>query len=239
VEKNFKIKSEKKIFYSKENVVNNYDYKRFKRGGGKYVKKTEDKVIENFLKYINLKNPSVVDCPSGTGRILPILKKYSKKIICIDNSMKMIKFSKKNFSNYTFVKCSADNLSLKKNSVDIFLSLRFLFHFNDVSDFFEESSRVIKKNGYYIFDTFNWSPRTLLGNKYIGGKTYNHGRKKIEEFSKKNGFKIIHVNHCFFIPTYISTFLPNFFVTSVEFIADLIFVKKFRTKSFYLLKKIK
>ena len=239
MEKNLKLKSEKNLFYSKENIVENYNYKRFQRGGGKYVKEIEDNIIMNFLNYIDIENPYILDCPTGTGRILNVLKKYSKKIICIDNSKKMLEYTKKKFPKFNYIDCSADNLNLKQNSVDIFLSLRFLFHFNDVSIFFKESGRVLKKNGYYIFDVFNWSPRTLFANKFIGGKTFNLRRKKIEEYSKINGFEIIDVQHCFFIPTYISTFIPNILVKSIEDLANLILPKKFRTKSFYLLKKIR
>ncbi len=237
MEKGNQLKLEKKDFYKLKDIVNKYDYRRYQRGGGKFVRRVEDEIIKSFIQYTRKKNTQFLDCPSGTGRSIPIIKEFSDKLICIDTSEEMISFSKRKFNDVEFQKSSADNLNLKDDSVNIFTSIRFLFHFNELDSFFSEANRVICLNGYYIFDVFNWSPRSFFNNKFIGGKTFNHNIYYIKKMCDKYNFEIIKSENCFFIPTYIATFLPNFFVTLVETVIKRLFNNKLGTKCFYLLKK--
>lgn len=237
MEKINKHKLEKKTFYKSAEVVFDYDYKRFVRGGGKTVKKIEDEIIFSFLKKTKVKNPYILDCPCGTGRAINILKKITSKIICSDTSLKMTNYVNNNYSKIECVNFSAENLRIKKESIDIYLSIRFMFHFENLEDFFSEASRVLKKDGYYVFDVFNLSPRVFFKSKFLGGKTFNHNLQCVKKLSDKHGFTIISQTNCFIIPTYISTFLPNFFVKFIELNVKKFFKINFGTKTFYILKK--
>lgn len=239
MEKNNQLKLEKKNFYKIYDIVDKYDYRRYQRGGGKYVKYLEDKIIEDFIKLTELENAPLLDCPCGTGRAIPIVKKFTHNITCVDTSDEMLSYSKNKFSEIIFMNSSADKLNVQSNSIEIYTSIRFFFHFENLDNFFLEANRVLKNGGYYIFDVFNWSPRTLFKNSFIGGKTFNHRKDYIDNLCQKNNFQLIKLQKCFFIPTYISTFLPNIFVMCIEYVVDKIFFSKLSTKTFYLLKKIK
>ena len=189
--KDFKLDIEKKNFYKISKIVEKYDYKRFHRGGGKYVRELENRIIYNFIKLVYKNNFKFLDCPVGTGRSLPIIKKFSENILCVDTSEEMINYSKKKFPDVKTLNSSADQIKTKSNSINVFVSIRFLFHFKNLNPFFAEARRVLGPNGYYLFDVFNWSPRSLLKYKFLGGKTFNHNLKYISKMCKKYKFEII------------------------------------------------
>ncbi|PIT99544.1 MAG: hypothetical protein COT74_11130 [Bdellovibrionales bacterium CG10_big_fil_rev_8_21_14_0_10_45_34] len=227
----------KRIYYSKSEVVDIYDWKRFQRLGGRYVAKKENSALEELLTLAKIDSASLIlDCPVGTGRFIPNLKKFSNNIIAADISPSMIEVAK-SYGASEYLVCSADQLPLANETIDLWVMSRFCFHFEDLSVFFKEASRVLKKNGHLIFDAFNWSPRSLVPSPFLGGKTFNHPPAELNKILGVHGFEIVKRLPTFFIPTYISTFIPNFLVEGVERISDQV-APLAKTKSFYLVKKV-
>ena len=228
-------KQVKADYYSSKKVVLEYDQKRFLRGGGVYVAKKETEIVQYFLREYCSSKSVVMDCPVGTGRFLPIINKFTRHIIAVDISDAMLKNASK-YKAERFVKSSADNMPIEKDSVDFWISSRFFFHFETLDNFLKEADRIIKPGGYFAFDVFNWSPRSLLPEFILGGKTYNHNLSYIQQLSSKYNFNITEVKRAFFIPTYIASFIPNFFVVFIENLVDKFF-PKYKTKSYFLLVK--
>ena len=228
-------KQVKANYYSSEKVVSEYDQKRFLRGGGVYVARKETEIIQYFLTKCCSDSSIVMDCPVGTGRFLPIINQVTKHIIAVDISDAMLK----NASRYKaeeFIKSSAEDIPIEKKSVNFWISSRFFFHFENLDSFFKEADRVIKPEGFFVFDVFNWSPRSLLPEFILGGKTYNHQLDYIRQLSNKYNFNIVEVRYAFFIPTYIASFIPNFFTVFIENLVDKV-APKWKTKSYFLLVK--
>lgn len=223
-------------YYSNEKVVLEYDQKRFLRGGGAYVAKKETEIISNFLKEACLAGENIImDCPVGTGRFLPLINQFSEHIIAVDVSSAMLKIASR-YNAEEFIESSAEDISVLDDSIDFWVSSRFFFHFSDLDPFFSEADRVIKSGGFFAFDVFSWSPRSLLPKFLLGGKTYNHKEDCIILLSRKYGFDVVVSKKAFLIPTYIASFLPNIVVTLIENISDKI-APNFKTKNYYLLRK--
>lgn len=223
-------------YYSDTKITDDYDYKRFERGGGIFVAEEEIRVLHILLDRAELSSESVLlDCPTGTGRFLPELERISKNIIAADISPAMLEIAKK-YSAQQYIEASADKLPLENASVDFWLMSRFCFHFDSLDVFFEECVRVIKPGGYLAFDVFNFSPRSLLPEFLLGGRTFNHRLNRIRKLCVKHGFEIVLRENNFFIPTYISGFLPNIFVKAVEKLTHVI-LRFAKTKSYYLLRR--
>jgi ubiquinone/menaquinone biosynthesis C-methylase UbiE len=229
-------KQAKQDYYSSDKVVSEYDHKRFLRGGGVYVAKKETEIIQYFLTRNCNKNSIVLDCPVGTGRFLPLINQITENIIAADISEAMLKNASR-FKAKKFIRSSAEKLPIEENSIDFWISSRFFFHFMDLDVFFKEANRVLKPGGYFVFDVFNWSPRSLLPEFLMGGQTYNHKQNYIKSLSIKYHFDILEDKQAFFIPTYIASFMPNLLVTFIEDLLDRISFK-FKTKSYFLLVKI-
>jgi ubiquinone/menaquinone biosynthesis C-methylase UbiE len=223
-------------YYSEENITVEYDYKRFGRGGGKFVAIQEMKIIDDMMKRASLSSESyILDCPTGTGRFIPMCKEYTPYVIAADVSQAMLDEANK-FDAHEFLKCSASEVPIPNTSIDMWLMSRFLFHFDDLNRFFREASRVVKPDGFMLFDVFSWSPRSLLPARLLGGRTYNHRLAVISRYSRENGFELIEKKDAFFIPTYIAGFIPNSIVKFVEKLTDKL-LPKLKTKSYYLLQR--
>ena len=119
----------------------------------------------------------VVDCPTGTGRILPTLAARMQKVFAVDVTSAMLNVArnrakKHELRNVEFFLADAQNLPFPDNSIDIIVSLRF-FHLLPLSaydPFLEEIHRVLKPGGTAIIEFAN-ARFGLLANwiKYAAG----------------------------------------------------------------------
>ena len=88
-----------------------------------------------------------LDLGCGTG-FLYRLSKW-KNLIGIDIAEDMVKFYK-NFNKNCLV-ADIENLPFKENSFDFVVS-NFALHWTDIKKSFEETFRVLKKEGYFVFN---------------------------------------------------------------------------------------
>ncbi len=117
------------------------------------------------LDYIRQQPNTVLDLGCGTGNITSsMIARYPKaNILALDLSYNMLKKTKKQggwFSKKPLCICAdAENLPLKKNSVDLLISSLMLQWSNDIHATFRGFRRVISPNGLLMFTTFG--PDTL------------------------------------------------------------------------------
>ena len=192
----------KKEYYSEKEVVSNYAKKRFSGKSGQYVNRRELEIIKSLLP---LKG-KILDVPCGEGRLLQFLKnKYT--FYGIDSSKEMLDLAKK--QDYKELKqANASKLPFKDNTFDSVVSLRFLFHYENIKLFLQEFKKVAKTD--IVFDTLAWTPRLWNGfpwNKF-GGKIYIHSTKKITNLLKELDLKLIEKKSAFLFSTQIYKNLP-------------------------------
>jgi len=230
---NLKVKED---YYTNKNIVELYEYRRFVRGGGSLVSKSEVDLINSLLINVSLINkPVAIDCPTGSGRFIPLLKDRGYKVSACDISKPMLELAKR-FKAEKYLECSADSLPIGDNSIDLVLMSRFCFHFNDPSPFIFEMARVLKDGGYLLTDVYNWTPRSILPNFLYGGKTHTHNRTDVEAIANKCGLQIIKSKGLFFLPAYIYSLMPLFLANLIEKITGKLF-PNCKSKTYYLLKK--
>ena len=154
-----------------------------------------------------------MDVACGTGRLGMILNR-NFEVTGVDTSKEMLKICP--YKNKIIG--SAEKLPVK-DKYDIVVALRFFFHYEDIEPFLKEFKRVSKKNGFIIFETYSWSPRSIINIKSLGGKIYSHNHKKILEILNKLDLKLIEKRRIFLFSPFVQKKLPFFilkFITKIE-----------------------
>jgi len=226
----------KEDYYTNKNVVELYDYRRFVRGGGVLVAKSEVDSINTLLNESSFEdNPVAIDCPTGSGRFIPLLNARGCKVVACDISKPMLELAKR-YEADQYLECSAESIPITSGTVDLVLMSRFCFHFKDPSPFICEMARVLKDGGYLLADFYNWTPRRFLPDFLYGGKTYTHNQTEVQAIAKKYGLEIVKVKALFFLPPYIYSLLPFGVAVFIENVSEKYF-PRIKSKTYYLLKK--
>lgn len=139
-----------------------------------------------ILKLVgNTKNKKVLDLGCGDGRYSVIFAKQGADVIAIDASAHQIDIAKKvnHHPNIKYIRSDISNLSLiGGNSIDvIFMNMVIpdLDGQKKLQKTFSEASRILKRNGKFIFSTLH--PLYLSPEQDISDKAIN--------FKKRNYFK--------------------------------------------------
>ncbi len=94
----------------------------------------ERKMIRRALARVHRERTfsSVLDCPSGTGRFLPVIRDFDASLITMDTSASMLREGQAYFDSFpvspTAIAGSAFELPLADNAVDVVLCSRLLHH---------------------------------------------------------------------------------------------------------------
>lgn len=116
---------------------------------GKYRPKYPLEIIGYLMACLDLQNDStIVDIGCGTGILTKELVDYGFKTIGIEPNKSMYNEAKKYLQNYDcqLINASAENTSLKDNSVDLITVAQALHWFN-LDKFINEYRRILKNNG--------------------------------------------------------------------------------------------
>jgi SAM-dependent methyltransferase len=118
------------------------------------------RALKKLIDEINGPISSVLDFGVGDGGATEALGLKPTHITGIDISDSMIRLAESNLSEYTFIGKvgSAEQISsVASGSIDLVLCLNVLGYLtrNDQELFFQESSRVLKKDGYLLLMTGN------------------------------------------------------------------------------------
>jgi ubiquinone/menaquinone biosynthesis C-methylase UbiE len=184
--------------YQKAKQAQIYNKHRFTKGLS-IVDKQEKKIIENYLKKINIEPSSIIlDVGTGTGRVLKLLLKFSpSRILALDSSFAMLTILKKTFlkeiknERIKTIRSASDKMTIQKNSINLVTSLHLFKHLPNIDPTLKEISRVLKKNSFLIFDVLNKNSLVALNLETCYALTENQLRKKVQN----NGFKIISIRY--------------------------------------------
>src|SRR3989338_4625014 len=118
----------------------------------------------------NVKNKKVLDWGCGSGIYIKILSKNGAKIKGFDISKEMIKIAKKDNPDIDLRVGSGLNIPFSEKFDIVFASLA-LHYLNNWDKSLKEISKVLRKNGYFIFSIINPIKRMTSGHE-IKGKEY-------------------------------------------------------------------
>jgi len=139
-------------------------YHDYRFAGGLYlVHKYEAEIISSWVKSIEMPENSIIaDIGTGTGRIIKELTEfYPKRIYAVDISLAMLEQLSRNFKKEVVsgliktIISSSSNIPLKKNSVDLAISLHLFKHLSNPKPSIISISKILKQKGYFIFDLLN------------------------------------------------------------------------------------
>jgi len=180
-------------YYQKKRVTRTYDKQR---EGNQYRINKRKIELRHFLDLLDKKdNEKVLEIGCSNG----FLTQHLGKVVAIDTSKDMLKFahSKNSFANCIYG--DMFKLNFKRKSFDKIVTMRVWNHLDktDLIKALRESKKVLKNNGYLIFDVEekNWLRRFVgFFYKHITGitgfKIYQYSLNEIKEILNDEGFEI-------------------------------------------------
>lgn len=163
------------------------------------VSQDEASLLNNWiLTYSQKKGLIFLDLGTGTGRVVVELIKYQpKKIYALDRSDAMLKFLEKTFPNeiknklIQLLNATSDKIPLEDNSVDFITSFHLFKHLPDIKPTLEEAGRVLKPNGFLVFEVLNENSLIKFNLGTCVAISYTNLKQKME----LAGFKIVETHN--------------------------------------------
>ena len=204
---------DKKYFYSKPEIASTYDEFRYGGKSGNHVNQRELNTVALMLPECG----KILDIPCGSGRFLKHIGNQYEKV-GVDYSEKMLEQIQD--KNIKLIRQDAFNLDLPNASFDIVISLRFIFHYPDISMFFKTINKILKPGGIFICQNYRWSPLSfdIPVPFKVGGKIHIYSDKKMKTLFESSGFKILDKQSIFLFSPFIYKYLPLPMVKGLDYI---------------------
>lgn len=229
--------SRKKEYYERPTVVSDYDASRFEGATGRWIRSVEERAVAELLvRATGSGTGCAIDAPTGTGRLIPLLRPHYRRIIASDISRTMLDCAARHRAD-DYLLADAAALPLPAGEADLVLSSRFIFHFEDPLPFFREASRLLRPGGHYLFDAYHWTPRTWIpgDQTWMGGRVYTHQPEGLLRRAASVGLQPVEIRGTFILTPFIYQFLPLAVVRLIESAGTAL--GGGRTKSYYLFRK--
>lgn len=188
-------------FYEYDSKV--YDSSRFQNQKGRKINFIQQSIVNELCG--DVKSKRVLELAVGTGRFSETLFSRGANFVGVDSSISMLKITKKKCSanntngSPSLIQADAANLPFRKDVFDCVLCVNAVNHMPRYSDAIVESSRVLKSNGFFVFNFPSTAsillPLALIVNvrsKSIVRPVFSKWYTPKEVFSKltKNGLSI-------------------------------------------------
>ena len=121
--------------YNTPEVAENYKNEYKRKLHRKISDRLEKRIFRSFLERIQPLD-TLLDLPSGPGRLFRTLEAYSKKVIEADFSLPMLILSRKETNSRAglYLRCNALAVPLKDSSVDCVVSIRLNHHIDSEAE---------------------------------------------------------------------------------------------------------
>jgi len=197
-------------WYQADEVAQEYDVKRFSRGG-RLIDRREKRAVLEALNPIDDRNVLEIAC--GTGRFTVMLAERGADIVGLDISSAMMAEGRKKArkagvdEHIEFLRGDAARLPFPDDHFDTVLAMRF-FHLADTpAKFLAEMCRVSKDQVF--FDTFNDRSTRVLYNWLLPMGSRLYGRDEVERLVDGAGLTLVDASHDFVLPYGFYRKIPN------------------------------
>jgi ubiquinone/menaquinone biosynthesis C-methylase UbiE len=133
-----------------------------------------------LLNSIKISNKRILDLGCGTGRYTKILLRLGGNVWAIDPSEKMLEIARKENKNAHFKKAAASKIPFSSDFFDMVVASLCIDHVREIDKALSEVSRVLKKDGIFIFSRNN--PVTEIaenvGERYVFNSYFKEGKRR-------------------------------------------------------------
>jgi 2-polyprenyl-3-methyl-5-hydroxy-6-metoxy-1,4-benzoquinol methylase len=181
--------------------VPNYDYTA-DINNGKIDRGNFDANIQ-FLERTELLKEGIriLEIGCGAGRLTNYLTQRGFNVIGFDISESLIKDGKVRYPDAIKIIASGDSMPFSNSTFDVILSFDVLEHISDVKRHLSEVRRILKKDGFYLFQTPN--KLTNMPFEIIKNRSFTEYKKyhcslqtfwSLKKLLKAHGFELTFVN---------------------------------------------
>jgi len=197
-------------WYQADEVAQEYDVKRFSRGG-RLIDRREKRAV---LEALNpLEDRKVLEIACGTGRFTVMLAERGADIVGLDISSAMMAEGRKKAraagvaDHIEFLRGDAARLPFPDDHFDTVFAMRF-FHLADTpAKFLAEMCRVSKDQVF--FDTFNDRSTRVLYNWLLPMGSRLYGHEEVKRLVDGAGLTLTDASHDFVLPYGFYRKIPN------------------------------
>lgn len=199
-----------KEWYQSDDVAEEYDAKRFSRGG-RLIDRREKQAVLDALAPVDGKDVLEIAC--GTGRFTAMLAERGADIVGLDISSEMMEQGREKAhragvaDHIEFMRGDAARLPFPDDHFDCVFAMRF-FHLADTpAKFLAEMARVSKD--VVFFDTFRGSSFRVLYNWALPMGSRLYAREEVERLVDGAGLRLRRADHDFVFPYGFYREVPN------------------------------
>ena len=197
-------------WYQTDEVAQEYDAKRFSRGG-RLIDRREKRAVLEALNPIE--DRRVLEIACGTGRFTVMLAERGADIVGLDISSAMMAQGRAKAraadvaDRIEFLRGDAARLPFPDDHFDTVFAMRF-FHLADTpAKFLAEMCRVSREQVF--FDTFNDRSTRVLYNWLLPMGSRLYGRTEVERLIDGAGLTLADASHDFVLPYGFYRKIPN------------------------------
>ncbi|RCU46339.1 methyltransferase domain-containing protein [Haloplanus salinus] len=197
-------------WYQADEVAQEYDVKRFSRGG-RLIDRREKRAVLDALNPLD--DRTVLEIACGTGRFTVMLAERGADIVGLDISSAMMSEGRKKAraagvaDRIEFIRGDAARLPFPDDHFDTVFAMRF-FHLADTpAKFLAEMCRVSKEQVF--FDTFNDRSTRVLYNSLLPMGSHLYGHEEVQRLIDGAGLTLTDASHDFVLPYGFYRKIPN------------------------------
>ena len=199
-----------KEWYQADDVAQEYDSKRFSRGG-RLIDGREKRAVVEAIGPVEGENILEIAC--GTGRFTVMLAERGADIVGLDISSAMLSQGREKARDagvadrIEFLRGDAARLPFPDDHFDAVFAMRF-FHLADTpTKFLTEMARVSK--GLIFFDTFNGRSARVAYNWLLPMGSHLYSRSQVDRLLDAAGVRLLDAEHDFVLPYGFYRKIPN------------------------------
>ncbi|MFP8955835.1 class I SAM-dependent methyltransferase [Natrialbaceae archaeon A-CW3] len=197
-------------WYQADDVAQEYDDKRFSRGGQLIDHREKTAVLEALGP---LEDRDVLEIACGTGRFTVMLAQQGANVVGLDISAAMLQQGRRKAQaagvtgTLEFLRGDAGRLPFPDDHFDTVVAMRFFHLADDPAAFLSEMKRVAREQ--IVFDTFNrFSSRSVYNWALpMGSRLYS--KSEVSVLLAKNGLELVDVEDDFLVPYGLYRAIPN------------------------------
>ena len=204
-------------WYQADDVAEEYDDKRFSRGGQLIDRREKEAVLEAIMP---VEDRSILEIACGTGRFTVMLAEQGADVVGLDISAAMLQQGREKAHDtdlegtLEFLRGDAGRLPFPDDHFDTVIAMRFFHLADDPEGFLEEMRRVSRDQ--IVFDTFNrFSARSIYNWALpMGSRLYS--KSEVSVLLAKSNLTLIDVEDDFIVPYGLYRAIPNVLATPIR-----------------------